>query len=317
MAAHFSVPLRKMNAFCRRSGRPVAAGREADCPSAASPCGGRIARELARPLGVGGGPRRRVLILLATGAGPAAGGGARQDGVAAVALPRAGVRGGLAPAPYHPRALQRPSCARLSDRIVTVVGAGWNATVSPAPPRIAADVLPRHRDPPAGPARAAGPGRGQDPAVGRPRRAGRHRAGRRPGFRRAHADVEHARLAARLADGRALRHGVRHDPGGLRPLGAHGGHRQEKGRPVERLARQGEPACPCAIPTLPCCTRRCFRPILRYSDRQNKFKKAVAALWSYCRGHGDYARGGALRRLHRDAGGNDQAARPGRTAGSA
>ena len=25
-----------------------------------------------------------------------------------------------------------------------------------------------------------------------------------------------------------------------------------------------------------------YRPVMRYADRQNKFKKAVAALWSYC-----------------------------------
>jgi hypothetical protein len=185
------------------------------------------------------------------------------------------------PQPPITPALRDDLCARLSDRIVTVVGAGWNATVSPAPPQIAADVLrgietlqPAQLVPLAQDAdkilllavRAAPDGIAlvaRDFDV--PTRTLSTPVSRHVWQTAALCDTAFDTILSAFAPlGRmeaidrkkeGLSSVLRVKASGLAPRDPH-----------LVLLREGD----------------IFRPVLRYSDRQNKFKKAVAALWSYC-----------------------------------
>ena len=102
------------------------------------------------------------------------------------------------------------------------------------------------------------------------------------GFRRAHADVEHARLAARLADGPLCDTAFDTILAAFAPLGRMEAIDRKKEGLSSVLRVKASGLAPRDPHLALLRTGDVFRPILRYSDRQNKFKKAVAALWSYC-----------------------------------
>jgi hypothetical protein len=186
------------------------------------------------------------------------------------------------PQPPLTPALHAELCARLADRIITVVGVGWNATVSPAPPRLQNDMLHGLENLPA--AQLVPLAQDADKILLLAVRAVPD------GIAVTARDFD---VPTRTLSTPVSRHvwqiGALCDTAfdallsAFAPLGRVDPVERKKDGSITAVLRVKACGLPVRDPHLNLLGEGdIFRPIMRYNDRQNKFKKAVAALWSYC-----------------------------------